>query len=399
MQYEQTTALSKVLALHKRLRICQGGARAGKTVAILMCLIDMAGNPANGKLVVSVVSETLPHLRRGAIRDFLGIMEGRGYFQDARWNRSDFIYTFETGSIIEFFSADSPDKVRGPARDVLFINECNNVPFDTYRQLALRTSKVIYLDFNPVSEFYVHTDLVPRDDADFIKLTYKDNERLAPEIVKEIETLRGNENLWRIYGLGEIGINEGQIFTNWETIPRVPKSARKVRYILDFGFSNDPAALGALYQWKSGFVIHEMAHATGLDNLDLANIIRKYEGLPPAEGPRKYEGTTKVLAIADSAEPKSIAEMKNYGINIIGSVKGADSVDHGIQLVQRQHLYFTEYSVNFIKDFRNYLWKVDRSGRPLNVPEHTFSHSPDATRYGITDVLDPQESVFRVRTA
>ncbi len=397
MAYQATTALRKILKLRSRLRIVQGGARAGKTVAILMCLIDMA--QSSDGLVISVVSENLPHLKRGAMRDFLRILKEHAYYKEGAWNRTDYIYTFESGSIIEFFGADSASKVHGPTRDVLFINECNNVPFETYRQLALRTSRVIYLDFNPVSEFYVHTDLVQRSDADFIKLTYLDNEGLAPEIANEIELLRSNENLWRIYGLGEIGINEGQIFTDWEIIPRVPKKARKVRYILDYGFTNDPSALGALYKYNGGFVVHELAHAPRLDNRDLSNIIRKYEGLMPAEAPYKYDGQTSILTVADSAEPKSIAEMETYGILITGAEKGADSVDHGIQVVQQQHLYFTQHSTNFIKDFRNYLWKTDKNGKPLNVPEHAFSHAPDAVRYGITDVLNPNAYIFRVRTA
>lgn len=387
----------KIKRLRRRLRIVQGGARAGKTIAILMCLIDLAA--ANPGVVISVVSETMPHLRRGAMRDFLQIMTDRGYFRREQWDKTNSIYTFRNGSIIEFFSADSADKVRGPARDVLFLNECNNVAFETYRQLAMRTSRCIYLDFNPVSEFYVHTDLAIRPDADFIKLTYLDNEALAREIVHEIEMLKGNENLWRIYGLGEIGVNEGQIFTDWEIIPRVPKKARKVRYILDYGFHPDPAALGAIYQYNGGFVVHELAHANDLDNLELANITRKYEGLMPARGKHDYEGRTKVLTVADSAEPKSIAEMKTYGVNITGADKGADSVEHGIRTVQRQHLYLTAYSVNFIKDFRNYLWKVDRNGKALGVPNHDFSHSADAVRYGITDILNPSKTAFRVRTA
>lgn len=398
MQYEVTTALNKILALKARLRICQGGARAGKTIAILMCLIDMA--QSNQALTISVVSESVPHLKRGAMRDFLRIMQDRGYYDDSRWNRTDYIYTFETGTIIEFFGADSPDKVRGPARDVLFVNECNNVPYTTYRQLAMRTSGVIYLDFNPVSEFWVHTDLLKREDAEFIKLTYKDNEALSPEIVREIELLQfESENLWRIYGLGEIGINEGQIFTNWEIVPEVPKKARKVRYGIDFGYTNDPTAVQAIYEYNGGYVIHELAYATNMSNLDIANVLRKYERLMPAEAPRRFEGRTQVLAVADSAEPKSIDEIKSYGVNIIGSTKGADSVSNGIQVVQRQRLYITEHSVNVIKDWRNYLWKVDRSGRALNVPDHAFSHSPDAVRYAITDILNPSKYTFRVRTA
>jgi phage terminase large subunit len=211
-----------------------------------MCLIDLAGSHEG--LVISVVSETMPHLRKGAMRDFLSIMEARGYFVPSRWKQSpDFTYTFETGSIIEFFSADSSDKVRGPGRDILFINECNNVSFETYRQLALRTTKVIYLDFNSVAEFYVHTDLIDRPDADFAKLTYLDNEALPIEIIREIELLKTNENLWRIYGLGEIGINERQIFTNWDlSLPEPPEAARLERHGLDYGYTNDPSALGHL---------------------------------------------------------------------------------------------------------------------------------------------------------
>lgn len=394
---QETTALIKIKALRRRLRIIQGGARAGKTIGILICLIDLA--TSHKKLVISVVSENLPHLKRGAVRDFKLIMESRGYWSDDQWNKSDTIYTFKNGSIIEFFGADDSSKVHGPARDVLFVNECNNVPYDTTRQLLLRTAFVAYLDFNPVHEFYVHTDYMHRPDADFIKLTYKDNEALPLTIVREIESLQTNENLWRIYGLGEIGINEGQVFTNWEIISRVPKHARLLRHAVDFGYTNDPSAVGNIYEWNKGFVIHELAYATGLTNLDLANIIRKYERLQPAQSAHRYEGKTHVLTVADSAEPKSIDEIKTYGVNITGSTKGADSVMHGIQTVQRQHLYITEYSIHIIKDVRNYLWKVDRAGRSLNVPQHEFSHAPDMIRYGITDIVNPSKSVFRVRTA
>lgn len=397
MTVQETTALAKIKVLRKRIRIIQGGARAGKTMAILVCLIDLATSHPN--LIISVVSKDLPHLKRGAIRDFINVMRGRGYWREDQWNKSESIYTFRNGSIIEFFGADDSSKVHGPARDVVFENECNNIPYETTRQLLLRTAYCAYLDFNPVHEFYVHTDYMHRADADFIKLTYKDNEALPLTIVREIEALQSNPNLWRIYGLGEIGINEGQIYTNWETIPRVPKKARKVRYGIDFGYTNDPTALLAIYKYNTAFVLHELAYATGMTNLDIANVIRKYERLAPAEAAHRFEGRTEVLAVADSAEPKSIDEIKSYGVNIIGSTKGSDSVNNGIQVVQQQHLYITEHSVNVIKDWRNYLWKLDRSGRPLNVPQHEFSHSPDAARYAITDILSPSKYTFRVRTA
>src|SRR3990167_6595246 len=208
MKQGETTALHKILAMKKRLCIVQGGSSAGKTYAILLILIDRAQTD-KGK-IISVVSETVPHLKRGCIRDFLSIMETYGYYEDNQWNKTDFIYTFkETGSKIEFFSADSPDKVRGPRRDILFINEANNISFETYTQLVVRTNEDVYIDYNPVSSFWIHEEVVPKHDHDFIILTYKDNEQLAPSIVQEIESRKDNKYFWQVYGLGEIGEIEG----------------------------------------------------------------------------------------------------------------------------------------------------------------------------------------------
>lgn len=384
MDYTPTTALTKVLTLDKRLRVVQGGARAGKTIAILMCLIDMAGS--NKSLVISVVSETMPHLKRGAIRDFISIMQSRGYFKPGSWNRTDYIYTFESGSIIEFFSADSPDKVRGPGRDVLFLNECNNVPHETYTQLVIRTRQIVYVDFNPVSEFYIHTEVMPKTAHDFVKLTYKDNEALPVEIVKEIESRRDNENWWRIFGEGEIGLNEGQVFTGWQLIDEVPAEARLERYGLDFGYTIDPSALVAIYRYQGGYVLDEILYERGQSNKQLADVI----AAQPA-----------ALVVADSAEPKSIDDIGSYigKLRIMGAEKGPDSVAHGIQIVQDQQIYVTKQSTNIIKEYRNYLWKTDRQGKSLNVPAHDFSHSMDATRYALSDLLKTNTYVFRVRTA
>lgn len=401
MDFKPTTSLKKIQALKRRIRVCQGGARAGKTIAILMCLIDLAGTHDN--LVISVVSETLPHLRRGAIRDFLAIMQSRAYFEDKAWNKSDFTYTFGTGTIIEFFSADSPDKVRGPGRDILFINECNNVPYETYRQLALRTRKIVYLDYNPVSEFYVHTELLSRDDADYAQLTYLDNEALPRALVREIELLRKNENLWRIYGLGEIGINEGQVYTNWiiDQLEEPPAEAELVRHCLDYGYTNDPSALLDLYKWNGGYILDEVAYEPGLSNRKLANKIRVHEGLEPVDENGKYVGTTRTLTVADSSEPKSNDQMKDdYGIYIIGAVKGEGSVNFGIEQLQQETIYVTKRSTNIIKEYRNYIWKVDKkTGKSLNIPVDAFNHAMDAGRYGITDVIAGKEYVFRVRTS
>jgi len=366
MKFENTTAVREILKMKKRLRIVQGGTGAGKTIAILLILIDKAQS-LEGK-IISVVSETIPHLKRGAIRNFLEIVESHSYYKDDRWNKTDYIYTFETGSKIEFFSADQPDKVRGPRRDILFINECNNVSYDTYTQLAIRTNDEIYLDYNPVSEFFVQTEIIPKLDHDFVILTYKDNELLPKTIVEEIETRKGNKYFWTVYGEGRLGETEGRIFTNWQIVDAIPHEARLERYGLDFGYTNDPTALVAIFYYNGGYILDEIAFTKGLSNKQIADILLNQR---------------RAIVVADSAEPKSIDEIKSYGINILPTQKGKDSVRQGIQIVQDQQISVTKQSVNIIKEYRNYLWMTDKNGKVLNEPEHRFSNSMDAIRYAI----------------
>ena len=370
MPYIQTTALKKILALRKRLRIIQGGTAAGKTIAVLLLFIDHAQSSKNN--IASVVSETLPHLRRGAIRDFLNIMEEHGYYKDDRWNKSEMIYTFETGSKIEFFSADQPSKVRGPRRNDLFLNECNNISYETYTQLAIRTDGDIYLDYNPVSSFWVHDELMPKQDHDFLLLTYKDNEALSPTIVQEIESRKENRFFWQVYGLGQIGELEGKIYNNWAVIDNVPHEARLERYGLDFGYSNDPAAGAALYYYNGGLILDEVLYQKGLSNKQIADV---------------FINLDRALVIADSAEPKSIDELRAYGINVMPSEKGKDSVNHGISLVQGQKVSMTKRSVNLIKEYRNYQWKKDKDGRAIPTPENLWDHILDASRYAICSLM------------
>ena len=369
--YKLTTAYNKISALNKRIRIIQGGTSASKTISVLIYLISVA--QSNSNLTISIVSESLPHLRRGAIKDFINIMKTHNYYKDERWNKSEFTYRFETGSIIEFFSADQSAKLRGGRRDILFINECNNIDFNSYQELEVRTKLFIFLDFNPVAEFWVHSEIMPNFEHDFIKLTYKDNEALDPRIIQSIESRRvSNPNWWRVFGEGEVGINEGQIYTNWELIDEVPEQARLERYGLDFGYTNDPSACISIHYYNESYILNEEFYASSLSNRNIADLLK---ALPEA------------LVIADSAEPKSIDEIMLLGVNIKGAEKGAGSVNQGIQLVQDQKLYVTKSSTNLIKDLRNYLWKVDKAGKALNVPSHEFSHSPDALRYGLTDLI------------
>ncbi len=314
------------------------------------------------------MSESFPHLKRGAIRDFLGILQTHGYFKEERWNKTDYIYTFETGSKIEFFSVDQPTKVRGPRRDRLFINEANNIPYGAFDQLEVRTRDFIFLDWNPTNEFWFHTEVQHRDDVDFLILTYKDNEALDLQIVRSIEQRKGNANWWRVYGEGQLGISENRIYKDWQIIDTIPHEARLERYGLDFGYTNDPTAIVAIYKYNWGFIFDEITFQKGLSNKQIADV---------------FQNIDPVLVVADSSEPKSIDEIKLYGVNIIPCRKGQGSVNQGIQFVQGQRISVTKRSTRILNEYRNYLWMTDKDGKVLNTPEEGFDHAMDAIRYGL----------------
>lgn len=364
--YVKTTAVNKLLDLKRRIKGVAGGTSASKTISIIQILIDKAQSDASPTLT-SITSESMPHLKRGAMRDFLNIMQEHNYFKDDRWNKSDFTYSFETGSKIEFFSLDMPHKVRGPRRERLFINEANNIPLETYEQLEVRTENEIWLDWNPVNEFWWYTDILPKFKVDFLILTYLDNEGLSQNIIDSIESRKENKNWWLVYGLGQLGEVESRIYKGWQIIDEIPHEARLERRGLDFGYSNDPSAIVDIYYYNGGYIVDEIAYQKGLTNKQLADIILNL-------------GQT--LTIADSAEPKSIDEIKSYGVNIIPVIKGRDSVTQGIQFVQNQKISITKRSLNGIKEYRNYLWETDKEGKIINEPIGIFNHLMDAIRYG-----------------
>lgn len=370
--FQQTTATNKIINLSKRIRGVSGGTSASKTISILLWLIDYAQTHPGE--VISVVSETFPHLKRGAIRDFLTIMQDHNYFIDSYWNKTDSIYNFETGTIIEFFSADQPQRVRGPRRDILFINEANNISYETYTQLEIRTKKIVWLDWNPVAEFWFYTEINGRrDDLDFLTLTYRDNEALDASIVKTIEARRQNKNWWRVYGEGQLGEAEGRIYTGWNIdMEAIPHEARLERYGLDFGYSNDPTAIVGIYRYNNAYILDEITYLKGLSNKNIYDVM---QNLPRA------------LIIADSAEPKSIDEIKKYGLNILPTSKGQGSVLQGIQFVQDQKVFVTKRSVNIIKEYRNYLWLTDKDGTIINEPQDFLNHTMDAIRYGLDSTV------------
>jgi phage terminase large subunit len=365
-----TEATKKLLKLKKRIRCICGGTSASKTYSILMILIDYAQSNRNKK--IDIMSESYPHLEDGAIKDFKEIMLDRGYWKDHLWNSTKHAYIFETGSVIKFISIDKLGKAHGPRRDVLFINEANNIDFSIYEQLEVRTKEIIWLDWNPINEFWYYTEIKDKIDHDFLRLTYLDCiEVLDPRIVASIESRKNNKNWWRVYGLGLLGEIETRIYTGWKIIDEIPFEARLERRWLDFGYTNDPTAIGDVYYHNGGYILDEQVYLKGLSNKNIADRIK---AMPK----------TQTLIIADSAEPKSIDELRMYGLNIMPCEKGKDSVRNGIQLVQEQPISVTKRSVNIIKEYRNYLWMSDKNGKILNEPEKINDHHMDGIRYALS---------------
>jgi phage terminase large subunit len=365
-----TSATRKIFALTKRIRAVAGGTAASKTVSIVIWLIDYCQRKQEREKLCTVTSESYPHLQKGAMLDFETIMKDHNYWRDGNWNATKHEYTFETGNKLEFATFDTYSKAHGARRDVLFGNEVNNMPYNIVDQLIVRTREIVWLDWNPTSEFWFYQTMLPtRDDIDFITLTYKDNEALDTQTIKEIESHKNNLQWWTVYGLGQLGVLENRIYKNWEIIDMLPDSALLRRYGLDFGYTNDPTASDAIYVWNGAYVIDEVIDQKGLSNRQIADIF--------------LNRPERALIVADSAEPKSIDEIRNYGLNIIPSHKGVGSVLQGIQYVQGQKIYITKRSVNTIKEYRNYLWLEDKEGNIINEPSPIWNHHMDDIRYGM----------------
>ena len=373
--FQRTTAINKILALKKRIKIVQGGTSAGKTYGILPILIDRAAKTPNTE--ISVVSESIPHLRRGALRDFLKIMKSINRYVDERYNKTLLKYEFANGSFIEFFSADDSSKLRGGRRSILYINECNSVSFESYNELSIRTKDEVFLDYNPTAEFWVQTELEGQEDAEKIILTYKDNEALDKGIIDQIEKnikKAKTSNYWRnwvnVYVNGVMGRLEGIVFSNWQTIDTIPNEARLIGIGVDFGYTNDPTSIIEIYKMNEARILNEVTYQTGLLNSDIAKIL-----------PRD------VPVYADSAEPKSIRTIQLAGVTIKGVTKGRDSINYGIDVMQRENYLVTSQSTNLIKELRSYCWDTDKTGKRLNKPIDNFNHAIDAVRYHEMETL------------
>jgi phage terminase large subunit len=371
----RTTAINKILKLKKFCRGVQGGSSAGKTYAILPILIDIATDKPMSE--ISVVAESIPHLKRGAMKDFKKIMVETGRFFDDRWNATDFKYTFANGSQIEFFSADNDAKLRGARRDWLYMNEANNMNFHSYTELASRTKKGVYLDWNPTDAFWFHDELINDSDVDFLIINYMDNEACPESALNFINKAKQKadagsgfwSNWYRVYGLGEIGSLEGVVFNNWTQCDKIPKDAEFISYGLDWGFTNDPTSLIEVYRYESKIYVNELLYQTQLTNSD---IVAKLKA---------FRVNTSQCIVADSAEPKSIQDLTNAGYYVEPARKGPDSIKASIDRLQQYNIVVTKNSLNLIKELRQYKWAKDREGKALNAPEDVMNHAIDCLRY------------------
>lgn len=365
----------------QRRSLNEGGTYSSKTWSVLQALILIAAE-AKTRLIISVVSESLPHLKRGAIRDFFNIL-GESSDNNSRYNKTEQTYSLGE-SIIEFFGADESDKVRGPRRDILFLNEANNIPWETARGLDIRTRLFTFADWNPVSEFWAHEYWLPdhaKSEADreerlksntYIHSTYLDAKKVLPrEVVANIEAQRDKDaNWWNIYGLGLIGKIEGLVHPDFEQVDSLPLG--EYFYGLDYGFSADPTVI--------------VKNVVLGDKLYSQELLYDYSGLTNDQIARKFAllGVKNEPIYPDPDEPKSAEELRRLGLNVKDSVKGKGSVEFGIQMVNQHYQHWTKDSVNCIKDQRNYRFIRDKNtGEFTDKTTHNWSHGMDARRYPV----------------
>ncbi len=368
----------------KKIIINQGGTRSGKTYNILLFIIFYYCL-RNNKKIITICRKTFPALRATVLRDFISILRKYDLYKEEHHNKSSSEYSL-FGNLIEFISLDQPVKVRGRKRNLLFINEANELYYEDWQQLLFRTSEKIILDYNPSEEYHwIYDKIIPRDDADFLKTNYQDNPFLEKTLVDEIKRLQfTDEQYWQIYGLGEKGTSKAVIFNYYE-YNVLPEEATFISYGADAGYTNDPSTLVSVY--KNGFdlYIKEHLYRTMMTTIDIHNKFKEV-------------GINKEQIYLDSAEPRLIEELRRMGWNIRPSLKGKDSVNAGIDLLKRYKLYIHKDSKNAIQEFRNYKWKEDRTGKLTNIPEDKHNHITDAVRYATYSILSkPNFGKYAIR--
>ena len=358
---------------NKKIIVEQGGTRSGKTYNILLFIIFHYCTNNNNK-IITICRKTFPSLRATVLRDFLQILKHTQIYREEFHNKSSSEYHL-FGNLVEFTSLDQSQKIRGRKRDLLFINEANELYWEDWQQLIFRTQERVILDFNPSDEYHwIYDKIITREDCEFHKTTYLDNPFLEDVIRQEIERLKDTDDqYWQIYGLGERATSTSTIF-NYSEVNNIPEDSKLIAYGMDFGYSNDPTTLVSVYTLGHHLYIKEHLYRTKMTTHDIHIFL-------------KEQNLLSNPIYADSAEPRLIAELRRMGHNIFPSLKGKDSVNAGIDLLKRYKIHITSDSNNAIQEFRNYKWKEDRSGKLINVPEDNHNHCIDPCRYATYSIL------------
>ena len=380
MSFEYNTATDKLGKLKNRIRVIPGGTWAGKTYCIIAIEIDyLIKHPGKE---TTVVSETIPSIKSGALKDFKTIMRDTGRWFPDRYNSTERTYNFLNGSVIQFTAFDSADKARQAGkRDRLFVNEANTLSKEIVDALIIRTSGIVWLDYNPTARFWVNEEFENAEGVDWLTLTYRDNEALPDTILEELFKRREKaksssywKNWCRVYLDGEIGSFEGVCIPDWKELPEVPDGARLMCYGLDWGYTNDPTTCIALYEWDGGYVFDEIFYMKGLVNSAISNMLKTYD--------------VNDLIWADSAEPKSIVELQMYGHDIEPAPKGRDSIMYGINLLNQNDISITARSKNIKMELKSYTFMESKTGDKINKPIDAFNHTIDSMRYALMGQLE-----------
>jgi len=370
----------------KRFKVHQGGTRSGKTFAVCQYLTYLLTS-SKEPLIISIVRKTLPALKGSVLRDFILILQQTGLYFEGTHNKAENTFTYGD-HIVEFLSVDEPQKIRGRKRNIAFLNEANELNIEDFRQINMRCTDFLILDFNPSDPVHwIYDEIIPRDDCDTWITTYKDNKFLSKDLVFEIERMKERDpDYWRVYGEGQKAVYSArQIFNNWNFIsydefPEFDPAAEAV-IGLDFGFSNDESAATLIFKKNDKLFIHELLYKKGMTNSDLVEYFKKL-------------GYEDVLFYADAAEPKSIEQIKRDGLLIKPAIKGQGSINAGISLLKEFDIYVSKESKNIIKEYNNYYWEELKDGTIVNKPKDKFNHAMDSIRYGVYSQYGKKQNFF-----
>lgn len=387
MEQEVNIQFHQLMESDARLRVHQGGTRSGKTYAICQYIIYLL-TETKDPLVITIIRKTLPALKGSVQRDFLEIAENVGMFDDgAVLNKVEGQFNYN-GHLVEFLSVDNSQKIRGRKRNIAFLNEANELEIEDFRQINMRTTDYIILDFNPSDPVHwIYSEIIPREDCDTWITTYRDNEFLSDDLVYEIERMKERDpDYWRVFGEGQIAVfSARQIFNNWKFIPfdEFPEFDKDTEGVvgLDFGYTNDPTAAAYIVRKGDTIYIHELIYKTGLTNSDIVDELKRL-------------GYDQTLTFYDAAEPKSGEEMKRLGMYVKPAIKGTGSINAGISLLKEFDIVVSQESKNIIKEYHSYYWEELRDGTIINKPMDRYNHAMDAIRYGVYSQYSKRNDFF-----